>query len=1673
MPIVFREWSAPQSLIASLASGQRVEEGVGETKTSFAHFLIESGISPPVAAEAADALMGRIVAALARGETPEHAVASATQDLEKALGQMVGAEAGHSDPVTAALAQGGSEAAAVIARVAAEAGNSPEAQAAAAHAWQSALAQGRDPAAALKLASEAGHAATSLAGTESVPLSPEGALAIQLALGGPALTSALAANTAGMSPEQAASFTKGFFDALTAGATTGTALSAGAGSAAAEAATAAAQQVPQSRADALVAALAGNGDPAQALAAAGLAGDPLAAQALAHALAGGAASGMATAAAQQTSGAEATAEAAASAGGDSSLLAALATGGPDAAGAVAAAGGGHDGAAFASALAEALAAGAQPDAALAAASGAAESAQSQQSAGALPPSADSALASALASGEAVDAALAAAGLPVTGDAGEAFTAALVQALAAGSDPAAAEAAATVAAVAAEQQAEQSQQGVPPPDPGLAAMASGEAAPSGGETATGPASNDNPAGTQTAEAAPSAATGSAPNPEAAPTPQGSSPEAAAAGPGAEAAGGNPESMAAMLDPQGGFLQSFAPEAGTAGAASAPGSESPEAGSQASPAEAAAAQASAAQAAAAQASAAQASAAQAAAQQGVEPASAATTIPAYQNAGEETSHSSSGTTNSTPTPTVVQPPVLANAGTGSYTEGGNPGSVAPGITVSDVGAMTLASATVAITKGFFTGDTLTADTAGTAIAASYDAGSGVLTLSGSDSLANYQGVLQSVVFSSTSLNPTDYGASTNRTVSIHASNTEAANQTSNVLDSTVAVIGVNQPPVLADAGSGHYAEGGNGVTVDSSATLSDPDTLTQVSATATITSGFLTGDVLAASTAGTAIGASYNAGTGVLTLSGTDTVANYQSVLRSITYTSTSTNPTHYQTDTSRTIAFQSDDGQSGNNTSNLLSSAVAVTAVNQPPVLSGGESAHYTQGGATATVADSVSLSDPDTLTQASATATITSGLFPGDTLTADTAGTAISASYSAGTGVLTLSGADTVADYQSVLRSISYSSTSLNPTDYQTDTSRTIAFQSDDGQGLNETSNVVTSTVSVTGVNQPPVLTGGGSASYTEGGAAVTVADGLGLADPDTLTQVSATATITSGFFAGDVLAANTAGTGIGANYNTATGVLTLSGTDTVANYQSVLQSITYASTSTNPTDFHTDASRTIAFQSDDGQNVSDTSNIVTSTVSVIAVDQPPALADGGHATYTYGNGPVTLNGNITVSDTDSLTLSSAAAAFASGFFTGDTLAVNTAGTAITASYNAATGVLSLSGTDTVADYQSVLQSLTYASSSNNPTNSDTDTSRTITLQVDNGQSADHASNVLTSTVAVSNGTPASYTSDGAHFTANASGVGNGDIEIENAGLTAQQVLAGDDFTTSTLTLETWIYVPNNAQYGSFIGLLSDMNYTPDLPGDGFKFTLNDGKLDLQVAKAGSVEEFEATSQLTPGSWHNVAAIYNGNGTYGSASIYVDGSLQGTSELPLEFDRVNFTGAVTLGDTLTIGNDDDPTYTTRTFNGMMANVALWNTDRSSEVALDASHTISDSPAGLAGYWPLDDNANDTINGNNGFVVGGSVPSVPLSPKPLTSTTADGATTYQGLILASAPAADQLSYGASYGSSHATSISQPLAHGNIYSYVAPTTTHGTDSFHAIVTNDTTHSSTVYTVPVSLA
>ena len=70
---------------------------------------------------------------------------------------------------------------------------------------------------------------------------------------------------------------------------------------------------------------------------------------------------------------------------------------------------------------------------------------------------------------------------------------------------------------------------------------------------------------------------------------------------------------------------------------------------------------------------------------------------------------------------------------------------------------------------------------------------------------------------------------------------------------------------------------------------------------------------------------------------------------------------------------------------------------------------------------------------------------------------------------------------------------------------------------------------------------------------------------------------------------------------------------------------------------------------------------------------------------------------------------------------TGDTLAASTSGTSITASYNASTGVLSLTGSDTLAHYQQVLDSVSYSSTNQNPTNSGADPSRTVSWTVNDG----------------------------------------------------------------------------------------------------------------------------------------------------------------------------------------------------------------------------------------------------------------------------------------------------------------------------------------------------------------
>ncbi len=139
--------------------------------------------------------------------------------------------------------------------------------------------------------------------------------------------------------------------------------------------------------------------------------------------------------------------------------------------------------------------------------------------------------------------------------------------------------------------------------------------------------------------------------------------------------------------------------------------------------------------------------------------------------------------------------------------------------------------------------------------------------------------------------------------------------------------------------------------------------------------------------------------------------------------------------------------------------------------------------------------------------------------------------------------------------------------------------------------------------------------------------------------MASATVTIKAGLTTGDVLGFTNTAT-ITGSYNPITGVLTLSGPDTKAAYEAALESVTYHSTSDDPTASST--SRTIEWKVTDAGAV--TSVAGTSTISVTAVnDAPVAAADSLAATEDT---PVTytaaqLLGNDSDVDGDTLTIAS------------------------------------------------------------------------------------------------------------------------------------------------------------------------------------------------------------------------------------------------------------------------------------------------------------------------------------------------------------------------------------------------------------------------------------------------
>jgi FKBP-type peptidyl-prolyl cis-trans isomerase len=471
------------------------------------------------------------------------------------------------------------------------------------------------------------------------------------------------------------------------------------------------------------------------------------------------------------------------------------------------------------------------------------------------------------------------------------------------------------------------------------------------------------------------------------------------------------------------------------------------------------------------------------------------------------------------------------------------------------------------------------------------------------------------------------------------------------------------------------------IDSDLTLTGSLNSSVSGATVQIQSNVAAEDVLAFTNTSNITG-TFNATNGTLTLTGNGTLAEYQAALRTITYDNTRS----LSQAGSRVISFTVTT-TAGNPTDSRTLTLVGVT----PAALTVTDAALVVPQNSAAVIIDNQLTLTGDVLINATG-ATVTIGSFvSGEDVLAFTNSNGIAGSFNSTTGVLTLTGTASLSSYQAALRTITFDNTrsvSIAGT-------RTISFAVNTDTGsVNDSRSLTLQGVSpaVLAINDTALPVGQNS-------SALAFDDQLTLTGNSQITVSGATVSITN-FSAGQDTLAFANANGISGSYNSSTGVLTLTGNGTLAAYQAALRTVTFDSTAT------VFSAKTI--------NVVVTTNAGTVTDSRSLV--PAAVLTVNSAPLKhYGVSPATsLDNSLQLTTQPGTNVTQARFSITGGYVNGqDVLAfANTSN--ITGSFDAATGVMTLTGNATAAEYQTALRSVSY----NNTSTTTLESSRQVGIVV-------------------------------------------------------------------------------------------------------------------------------------------------------------------------------------------------------------------------------------------------------------------------------------------------------------------------------------------------------------------
>lgn len=174
----------------------------------------------------------------------------------------------------------------------------------------------------------------------------------------------------------------------------------------------------------------------------------------------------------------------------------------------------------------------------------------------------------------------------------------------------------------------------------------------------------------------------------------------------------------------------------------------------------------------------------------------------------------------------------------------------------------------------------------------------------------------------------------------------------------------------------------------------------------------------------------------------------------------------------------------------------------------------------------------------------------------------------------------------------------------------------------------------------------------------------------------------------------------------------------------------------------------------------------------------------------------------------------------------------------------------------------------------------------------------------------------------------------------------------------ANFTIEAWFKDIGGTDYENIVGWVGNrMGRKQEiLVGTQFDGTLRYGNFDYYN---GVFFQINSTTNVRDGQWHHVAAVTQGNSLY----LFVDGALEASGTAPVNNTVEDYVSFLQIG---------YQPHSTEFFTGMIDEVRIWNTARTSdEIYAARDVTLCGNENGLIAYYPFD---QGTANGNNAGIV---------------------------------------------------------------------------------------------------